>query len=267
MSKRKATKRLTEFSFDEDFCHVALVDQAANEHGIVVMKAKQVSQTPVNKSTDQVSDEPKDDNMSIDESTPEVVIEKAQEVITKNCEKHDKAECTKCMKKDDKKEDKKEDYMKKSEEVVEEVIETVTSLEEVLKSNKELTEQIATFKAAKLEADKAVFVSKAKEQSNIVKDAEADALFVFKSLAPEAFEVVMKALETANTALEGMEVVVKSVGSSEEGANNPDMSFEDKVTMKSKEITDADSSIKPYVARTQARADIRKEAKKASFAK
>jgi len=268
MSKKKAIKRLTDFDFSQEFCHVALVDEAANEHGIVVMKAKQVEQTPVEKNAEpiSVSDKPKDDNMSVEKTKEVEVVEKAMDE-KKPCTKCEKAPCA-CEKKDEKKVEKAAVVVEETvvvEKAVEKVEDTRT-LEEVLKSNSDMAEQLEVFKAAKVAAEKSEFVSKAKEQGNIVKDEEADALFVIKSLAPEAYEVVMKAITTANTALDAMEVVVDPVGSSEAGDLDKEVSFQDRVITKSKELMSEDASLKPNMARDKARGILRDEIKKAASA-
>ena len=253
-NEKKAIKRLTDFDFSQENCHVALVDQAANEHSIVVMKAKQVNQTPVEKNADQVSDEPKDDNMS-DSENKEVeveVVEKAAEVTTKAAETST--------------EEVTENVTETTEEVIEkgadkvdkvETDNTDVSVEEILKANKDLEKQLATLKAANEAAEKSEFVAKAKENTNIVKDAEADALYAIKCLAPEAYEVVIKAIQVANNALENMEVVTKSVGSSEEGNVDENLTFEDRVKIKSLELMEASPSMKGYVAREKAREILR----------
>ena len=238
----KATKRLTNFNFKEEFCHVALVDQAANEHGILVMKAKaQEQQSPVNKNTAQVETvEPKEDNMSEVEKKKEDEIV----VVNKNCVEDHKAEnCPTCKKK---KEDSK---MEKS-------------LETEIKKNKDLADELAVFKAAKIEAEKAVFVAKSLEQKNVVKEDVAEVLYkCSQALTSDEYQVLSKCLETANTALEAMEVVVKTVGSSEKGTG--DLSPEDTIIAKSKELMSEDSSLGGAAARTKARDIIRKEAKTA----
>ncbi len=250
-NEKKAIKRLTDFDFSRENCHVALVDQAANEHSIVVMKAKQVNQTPVEKNADQVSDEPKDDDMS-DSENKEVeveVVEKAAEVTTEAAETST--------------EEVTENVTETTEEVIEkgadkvETDNTDVSVEEILKANKDLEKQLATLKAANEAAEKSEFVAKAKENTNIVKDAEADALYAIKCLAPEAYEVVIKAIQVANNALENMEVVTKSVGSSEEGNVDENLSFEDQVKIKSLELMEASPSMKGYVAREKAREILR----------
>ena len=246
MSKeRKATKRLTDFNFNEDFCHVALVDQAANEHGILVMKAKepakaQEQQSPVNKNTAQVETvEPKEDNMS------EVVTKKEDEVVVvvKDCGENHKAEnCPTCKKK---KEDTK---MEKS-------------LESEVLKNKVLADELAVFKAEKIKAEKAVFVAKSMEQKTVVKEDVAEVLYkCSQALTEDEYQVLSKCLETANTALEAMEVVTKTVGSSEEAA--PEMSEAETVIAKSKVLMADDSSLSGPAARTKARDIIRAEAKK-----
>ena len=253
-NEKRAIKRLTDFDFSQENCHVALVDQAANEHSIVVMKAKQVNQTPVEKNADRVSDEPKDDNMS-DSENKEVeveVVEKAAEVTTKAAETST--------------EEVTENVTETTEEVIEkgadkvdkvETDNTDVSVEEILKANKDLEKQLATLKAANEAAEKSEFVAKAKENTNIVKDAEADALYAIKCLAPEAYEVVIKAIQVANNALENMEVVTKSVGSSEEGNVDENLTFEDQVKIKSLELMEASPSMKGYVAREKAREILR----------
>lgn len=250
-NEKKAIKRLTDFDFSQENCHVALVDQAANEHSIVVMKAKQVNQTPVEKNADQVSDEPKDDNMS-DSENKEVeveVVKKAAEVTTEAAETST--------------EEVTQNVAETTEEVTEkgadkvETDNTDVSVEEILKANKDLEKQLATLKAANEAAEKSEFVAKAKENTNIVKDAEADALYTVKCLAPEAYEVVIKAIQVANNALENMEVVTKSVGSSEEGNVDENLSFEDQVKRKSLELMEVDPSMKGYVAREKAREILR----------
>ena len=253
-NEKKAIKRLTDFDFSQENCHVALVDQAANEHSIVVMKAKQVNQTPVEKNADQVSDEPKDDNMS-DSENKEVeveVVEKAAEVTTEAAETST--------------EEVTENVTETTEVVIEkgadkvdkvETDNTDVSVEEILKANKDLEKQLATLKAANEAAEKSEFVAKAKENTNIVKDAEADALYAIKCLAPEAYEVVIKAIQVANNALENMEVVTKSVGSSEEGNVDENLTFEDQVKIKSLELMEASPSMKGYVAREKAREILR----------
>ena len=244
-NNRKATSRLTNFNFKDDFCHVALVDAAANEHGILVMKAKsQERQSPVNKNTAQVETvEPKEDNMSETEKEVEVVV------VEKNCgEDHKATDCPTCKSNDKKKEDTK---MAKA-----------LELESEIKKNKDLSDQLAVFKAEADKAEKSVFVAKSLEQKNVVKEDVAEVLFkCSKALSADEYLILSKCIETANTALEAMEVVTKSVGSSEEGSN--DLSPEDQVIAKSKELMSDDSSLGGAAARTKARDIMRKEAKTA----
>lgn len=246
-NERKAKNRLTNFNFKDDFCHVALVDAAANEHGILVMKAKsQERQSPVNKKADpNKTVEPKEDNMS--------EVEKEETVVVKNCgENHKAKDCPTCKSNDKKKEDTK---MAKA-----------LELETEIQKNKDLNDQLevfkaekAVFKAEKEKAEKLVFVAKSMEQKNVVKEDVAEVLFkCSKALSADEYLVLSKAIETANTALEAMEVVTKSTGSSDPGAG--DLSDEDKVIVKSKELMKEDSDLNGAAARTKARDILRKEA-------
>jgi len=239
----KLVAKLTEFNFEQDFCHVALVDAGANESKVMVMKAKQVPQSPVTKAA-----EPKEQEMADPKEVEEVEVEEVEVIeVQKDCDDCGSKHCKPCNKK---KESKK---MEKS-------VEAAKELELEIKKSAGIQAQLEVFKKAALESDKKVFVAKALEMKNIVKDDEASALFIFKSLAPDAYEVIAKALETANTALENMEVVTKSVGDSDKGNKNLDQSPEEIIKSKSIELMKSDSKMTPAAARTKARDLIRKEA-------
>ena len=242
----KATKRLSDFNFKDDFCHVALVTEGANGSDILVMKAKEQEH----------------------KQTPEETKQKDSKESVKN-------------KKDVNMTQEEIDAMKARELKLQEEVEALKSKEEAdaklaeeieaMKAKEtEMAEELEAFKAkeveakkAKEEAEKEEFVTKAKEMNAVCsaddsEDFGAD-MYLFKSLAPESFERVMKHLEQADSNLRNSEYVFKTVGSSEEA--QPELEGLELINFKAKALMEEDSALKPAAARTLVRKALRKEGK------
>jgi hypothetical protein len=225
-TETKAKYSLADFRFDKEGmdCHIGLVDEAANATEILVMKTKkQEEQTPVNKET-----EPDKGSVKPNKKTETNMSEDKNKEL--------------------------ELEVKKSKEAQD-------ALELEIKKEKEAKEQlelqVKKFKEEKEAAEKESFISKAKELKNIVKDEEAEALFVVKSMCPDQYEVISKALDSANNMIDKMEVVAEGKGSSDKGALNG--TLEERVVMKAKELQKNDSKLSGPAARDKARQIMRKE--------
>ena len=85
-------------------------------------------------------------------------------------------------------------------------------------------------------------------------------MYLFKSLAPESFERIIKHLETADANLKNSEYVFKEVGSSEQGQE--DLEGEELIEFKAKKLMEEDSSLKIYTAKDRVRKEMRQSATK-----
>lgn len=244
---RVATKRLSDFNFKEEFCHVALVTEGANGSDILVMKAKKQEhrQTPEQPQQDDSQESvktKKDDNMS------DITQEEYDAIKAREVELLQEVEAIKA---------KAEADAILAEEV------------EALKAKaKEDEEALEAFKAkeeealkAKEEAEKADFVAKAKSldavcSSEAHEEFGAD-MYLFKSLAPESFERVMKHLEQADANLKNSEYVFKEVGSTEEADLSDTLEGEELITAKAKKLVEKDPSLNMRDARIAVRKEQR----------
>jgi len=242
----KATKRLSDFNFKDDFCHVALVTEGANGSDILVMKAKDQEQK-------QTPEEPKQKDSRESVKTKKDVNMTQEEIDAMKARELKLQEEVEALKA------KEEADAKLAEEI------------EAMKAKEtEMAEELEAFKAkeveakkAKEEAEKEEFVAKAKEMNAVCsaddsEDFGAD-MYLFKSLAPESFERVMKHLEQADSNLRNSEYVFKTVGSTEEG--QPELEGLELVNFKAKALMEEDPTLKPAAARTLVRKALRKEGK------
>jgi hypothetical protein len=90
------------------------------------------------------------------------------------------------------------------------------------------------------------------------------ALFAVKSLCPDQYEIVKKALDQANENLTNMSFVAKEAASSEEAPEV--LEGEALIKAKAAKLIEADPKMPAHKARTKARELVRKEAKKAQSA-
>jgi len=248
----KAHTRLTDFNFEDDFCHVALVDEAANNTTILVTKAKEArteSKTPQPNKAEE-SKKQKDDDMSFTQEEVDALVLKAKEDAAVTLEQ----EVAKSL-------EKEEAEVTKAKELAEEI--------ETLKAFKADAEAKAEEVAkAKLESDKADMVVVAKSMTGICSEETSEefghALFAVKSLCPDQYEIVKKALDQANENLTNLEFVAKEAASSEEAPEV--LEGEALIKAKAAKLIEADPKMPAHKARTKARELVRKEAKKAQSA-
>jgi len=243
---KKATKRLSDFNFKDDFCHVALVTEGANGSDILVMKAKEQEQQtpnePKTKDSKESVSKQKDDTMSeVTYTKEEIEAMKAREIELQQ----------------------EVEAMKSKQEADALLAEEIESLKA---KETEMAEELEAFKAkeveakkAKEEAEKEAFVVKAKEMVGICAEDQAEEfgadMFLIKSLAPEAFDRVMEKLDRAEERMKKLDVVSKSPGSTEKGS--ADLEGEELVEFKAKALQKEDSDLSDVQARIKARKAIR----------
>lgn len=247
---KRATKRLSDFNFKDDFCHVALVTEGANGSDILVMKAKEQEQQTPNVTKTKDSEESvnnKDNNMSdVTYTKEEIEAMKAREI-----ELQQEVEAMKAK--------------AEADATLAEEIEAMKAKET------EMAEELEAFKAkevealkAKEDAEKEAFVVKAKEMVGICDAEQAEEfgadMFLIKSLAPEAFDRVMEKLDKAEERMKKLEVVSNSPGSTEGGST--DLEGEELVEFKAKALMKEDANLKAHEARLKVRKEIRLAAQK-----
>ena len=244
---RTATKRLSEFNFKEEFCHVALVTEGANGSNILVMKAKDQEQQAPNEpnSSKEPVTKTKDDNMS------DITKEEYDAIKAREAELLQEVEAMKAKAEADKVLAEEVEAMKQKEvDMQAEIDAFIAKEEEALK--------------AKEEAEKADLVLKAKSLDAICSKEDHEKfgadMYLFKSLAPESFERIIKHLETADANLKNSEYVFKEVGSSEQGQE--DLEGEELIEFKAKKLMEEDSSLKIYTAKDRVRKEMRQSATK-----
>jgi hypothetical protein len=248
---KRATKRLSDFNFKDDFAHIALVTEGANGSDILVMKAKEQEQQTPNEPKTKDSKESvknKDDNMSeVTYTKEEIEAMKAREI---KLQEEVEAMKTKAD----------------ADALLAEEIEAMKAKET------EMAEELEAFKAkevealkAKEDAEKEAFVVKAKEMVGICAEDKAEEfgadMFLIKSLAPEAFDRVMEKLDAAEARMKKIEIVEKSPGSTEGGS--ADLEGEELIEFKAKALMAEDSKLKPAQARIQVRKKMRHDAARA----
>jgi vacuolar-type H+-ATPase subunit I/STV1 len=148
----KAKRKITEFNFEEDGAHVALVDKAANEQTVLVMKALK-------------KDEPEKDSQSSAASQDEDVVKAEDQKTT--VEKNEENSMT------------QETEVQKSELEIElekakaQLADLEKAQEEKValeKSLKEMSETITVLKAAEEKRKEAEYLEKAKQHAMVLTD-------------------------------------------------------------------------------------------------
>jgi len=241
----KATKRLSDFNFKDDFCHVALVTEGANGSDILVMKTKeqehkQTPEEPKQKDSKESVKNKKDVNMTQEE----IDAMKARELKLQ-----EEVEAMKAKQEAD--------------------ADLAQEIEAMKAKETEMAEELEAFKAkeveakkAKEEAEKEAFVAKAKEMVGICEEDKAEEfgadMYLIKSLAPEAFDRVMEKLEKAEERMKKLDVVSNSPGSPEGGS--ADLEGEELVEFKAKALQKEDSNLSDVEARIKVRKAMRLEA-------